>query len=85
MSGAPLLLNRKNDLQTLFWLLGMAITLPMALLSGPLAGYFLSQWLIQRWHFNSKSTIILVLLGLLGSLVQTVRIVKRMYKGSDLS
>jgi hypothetical protein len=76
-------LNKKNDLQTLFWMLGLALTLPMALLSGPLAGYFLSLWLIRRWHFDPKSTIILMLLGLLGSSIQTVRILKRMYKGSD--
>jgi hypothetical protein len=66
-------------------MLGLAITLPMVLLSGPLAGFLLSRWLIQRWNFATESTIILVLLGLLGSSIQTVRILKRLYQESKQS
>jgi len=72
----------KKDLQKLFWMLGLALTLPMVLLSGPLAGYLISQWLIGKWGWTSNTTLILVLLGLLGSAVQTVRILRLLYKGS---
>lgn len=64
-------------------MLGLAISLPMVLLSGPLAGYLFSQWLIQKWNFASESTMILVLLGLLGSSIQTVRIWTHLYQESE--
>jgi F0F1-type ATP synthase assembly protein I len=64
-------------------MLGLAMTLPMVLLSGPLAGYLISQWLIQKWHATPQLTLILVLVGLCGSAVQTVRILKLLYKGSE--
>ena len=73
----------KKDLQRLFWMLGLALTLPMALLSGPLAGYLISQWLIQKWSWAPSTTFILVLLGFAGSALQTVRILRLLYKGSE--
>ena len=72
----------KEDLQKLFWMLGLALTLPMALLSGPFAGYLISQWLIRKWHWVPATTLALMLLGLAGSAVQTVRILRLLYKGS---
>jgi uncharacterized BrkB/YihY/UPF0761 family membrane protein len=73
----------KEDLQRLFWMLGLALTLPVALLSGPFVGYLISQWLIQRWHWNPATTLVLMLLGLAGSVIQTVRILRLLYKGSE--
>jgi len=64
-------------------MLGLALTLPVALLSGPFAGYLISQWLIQRWHWSPSTTLALVLLGLAGSTIQTVRILRLLYKGSE--
>jgi len=73
----------KKDLQKLFWMLGLALTLPMVLLSGPFAGYLISHWLIRRWHWPPGTTLVFVLLGLAGSVVQTVRVLKLLYKGSE--
>lgn len=73
----------KNDLRKLFWMLGLALTLPMVLLSGPFAGYLISQWLIKRWGWTPETTLAFVLLGLVGSVIQTVRILKLLYKGSQ--
>jgi uncharacterized BrkB/YihY/UPF0761 family membrane protein len=73
----------KKDLQRLFWMLGLALTLPMVLLSGPFAGYLLSQWLIAKWDWAPGTTLALVLLGLAGSAIQTVRILRLLYKGSE--
>ncbi|HNX67917.1 MAG TPA: hypothetical protein PLL75_00555 [Candidatus Omnitrophota bacterium] len=70
----------QEDLRRLFWMLGLALTLPMVLLSGPLAGYLISRWLIQQWHFDTGLTLILTLLGLAGSTLQTVRILKQLYR-----
>ncbi len=63
-------------------MLGLAITLPMVLLSGPLAGYLISQWLIRQWHLTPKLTLILMLIGLAGSLFQTFRIIQQLYRAN---
>jgi len=73
----------KKDLQKLFGMLGLAVTLPMVLLSGPFAGYWVSQWLIIKWHWAPGTTLALMLLGLAGSIIQTVRILKLLYKKSE--
>jgi len=61
-------------------MLGLALTLPMILLSGPFAGYLISQWLIEKWGWAPGTTLALMLLGLVGSIIQTVRILKLLYK-----
>lgn len=73
----------KKDLQKLFWMLGLALTLPMVLLSGPFVGYLISQWLIRKWQWAPATTLALMLLGLAGSVIQTVRILRLLYKGSE--
>lgn len=74
--------HKKEDLSRLFWMLGVAVTLPMVLLSGPLAGFLISQWLIQTWHLSTHLTLILVLAGLAGSVVQTIRLLKQLNQGN---
>ena len=64
-------------------MLGLALTLPMVLLSGPLAGYLISRWLIVKWGWAPGVTTLLVLLGLAGSAIQTVRILRLLYKSSE--
>jgi len=73
----------KKDLRKLFWMLGLALTLPTILLSGPLAGYLISQWLISKRGWAPGTTLAFVLLGLVGSAIQTVRILRLLYKGSE--
>jgi uncharacterized BrkB/YihY/UPF0761 family membrane protein len=73
----------KKDLRKLFWMLGLALTLPMVLLSGPFAGYLLSQWLIGKWGWPPGTTLALVLLGLVGSAIQTVRILRLLYRSCE--
>jgi hypothetical protein len=72
-----------KDLQKLFGMLGLALTLPMVLLSGPFAGYLISQWLIAKWGWAPGTTLTLVLLGLIGSAVQTIRILRLLYRRSE--
>ena len=73
----------KKDLQHLFWMLGLALSLPMVLLSGPFAGYLISQWLVGKWGWAPGTTLVLVLLGLAGSVIQTVRILRLLYRRSE--
>jgi uncharacterized BrkB/YihY/UPF0761 family membrane protein len=72
-----------KDLQRLFWMLGLALTLPTVLLSGPFAGYLISQWLIGKWNWPPETTLGLVLLGFAGSAIQTVRILRLLYRSSE--
>ena len=64
-------------------MLGLALTLPMVLLSGPFAGYLISQWLIRKWGWAAATTLVCVLLGFAGSAIQAVRILRLLYKGSE--
>lgn len=64
-------------------MLGLALTLPTVLVSGPFAGYLISQWLIGKCGWPPGTTLALMLLGLAGSVIQTVRILKLLYKGSE--
>lgn len=76
-----LLAAQKNNSYRLLWMLGLALTLPMILASGPLAGYLIGYLLIE--HFGAPSYVIPVLigLGLIGSGVQTYRLIKKLNQG----
>lgn len=74
----------KKDLQKLFGMLGLALALPTVLLSGPFAGYLISQWLIEKHGWTPETTLAFMLLGLAGSVIQTVRILRLLYnKGNE--
>lgn len=78
------MLNKnKEDLGRVFRMLGLAVTLPMLLLSGPLVGYLLSEWLIRTWHLSRSLTLIFVLAGFAGSLIQAIKILKLIYQESQ--
>jgi len=65
-------------------MLGLAISLPAILISGPLAGFFLGAW-IKANHPSTDWILWFVLAGLAGSAIQTVKIIKRLYKESNES
>jgi len=73
----------KKDLQRLFGMLGLALTLPMVLLSGPFVGYLIGQWLTAKQSWPSGTILVLMLLGLAGSIIQTVRILRVLYRRSE--
>ncbi len=77
-----LLATSKEDLQRLFRMLGLAITLPAVLVSGPLAGYLFGQWSLRKWTLNQDPTMVFMLIGLAGSAVQAVRLLKRIFEES---
>ena len=59
-------------------MLGAAITLPMILVSGPIAGYVLSRYLLIRF-FNAPNALvpIFILLGFLASGVQAWQLIQK--------
>jgi hypothetical protein len=76
LPGFPLAAQNEN--YRLFWMLGLALTLPMILLSGPLAGYLISMILVNKMGLPGFLTPALMALGLVGSGLQTYRLIKKL-------
>lgn len=55
---------------------GLLLFLPVVLASGPLAGFFLGSYLEGRFRLSPYTTIILVTLGIIASIRETIRIIK---------
>lgn len=60
------------------WMMGLALTLPMIFLSGPLAGYFISNLLINKLGWPNYWMPLMMALGLLGSGLQAYRLIKKL-------
>lgn len=72
-------LTDSKDTYKLLWMLGLAITLPMILLSGPLAGYLLGEfWLVKYLGLPKQTTPILMVLGLIGSGFQSYKLIHQL-------
>ncbi len=63
----------------MFWMLGASMAIPVILASGPLAGYLLGQWLFVN-YFKLPGAWVggFVLLGFAGSVIQIVKLIRRM-------
>jgi len=75
--GIPLT-DPKGNSYRLMWMLGLALTLPMILLSGPLAGYFIGLWLVRQFNAPSAASPILMALGLAGSGWQAFQLIRKL-------
>jgi hypothetical protein len=65
-------------------MLGLALTLPMILLGGPLAGYILSEFLlVKQLGMPQMTTPIFMVLGLVGSAIQVYRIIQKLRQSSS--
>lgn len=71
--------DQKENTYRSLWMLGLAITLPMILLSGPLAGFLIGQFiLVKQFGMPSYATPVLMVLGLIGSGIQAYRLIKKL-------
>ncbi len=64
-------------------MLGLALTLPMILLSGPLVGYLIGQLLVNRFGISASATPILMALGLAGSGLQAFQLIRKLNQNSQ--
>jgi hypothetical protein len=71
-------LTDKNNNARLYWMLGIALTLPMILASGPIAGYFIGYLLIHQFHLPEFSLPLAMVLGLLGSGWQSYKLIQKL-------
>lgn len=70
---------QRNNNDKLLWMLGLAITLPMILLSGPLAGYLIGHTLlVKRFGMPAFLTPALMMVGLIGSGLQAVQLIRKL-------
>ena len=56
--------------------MGLAITIPMVLASGPLIGWFIGTWLDKKLGTTPWIFIILLILGVVASVRETIKIIK---------
>lgn len=63
--------------------MGLAITIPMMLLAGPLVGWFIGSWLDKKFGTNPWLLIILLVLGTTASVRETIKIIKEISKDDD--
>jgi hypothetical protein len=77
------LAGQKENPYKLFWMLGLALTLPMILLSGPIAGYFLGILLIRQFQLPAPLMPVCMILGLLGSGWQSAQLIRKLNKGKE--
>lgn len=57
---------------------GLALTIPMMLLAGPLVGYGMG-WLVRRWTgWGGWIEIVFLILGFVAGVRETINIIRRM-------
>lgn len=74
----------KDDSGKSFWMLGIAMMIPLILLSGPIAGYVL--WRLVGIRFlgdSAGSLFIFIALGLAASALQITRLIKRIQQSDS--
>jgi len=71
--------RRVQDNQRSMRGLAYGTTIPMALLSGPLGGYFLGSWLDAHFHWQF-ATILLIVLFTAGSFALVIEMLARLSK-----
>ena len=57
--------------------LGIVITIPTVFAVGPIVGFFIGNWIDQKWNTDPWAMITFVLLGFVASVKQVIDIIKR--------
>lgn len=80
------LTDQKDNSYRLMKMLALALTLPMILLSGPLAGFLIGQWiLVKQLGMPATLTPALMVLGLIGSGIQAFKLIQKMKESNQNS
>ena len=77
--------DQKDNSYRSMKLLALALTLPMILLSGPLAGFLIGQTLVKQLGMQAVLTPVLMVLGLIGSGIQAFRLIQKMKESNQNS
>ena len=57
--------------------MGIAITIPMVLLAGPLVGWFIGSWLDKKFGTEPWFLTIMLIMGLAAGIRQTIQLIKQ--------
>ena len=56
--------------------LGIAVTIPMVLLAGPLVGWFIGSWLDKKFGTHPWLVIIVSIMGFIAGVRQTIHMIR---------
>ncbi len=73
-------MKNKNDLYRFIKIAGFISFIPIVMVSGPLAGYILGDFLNKKLKWPAWIILILISLGFISSIIETVRIIKLVTK-----
>jgi len=59
---------------------GLALTLPFTLLSGPLVGFFIGDWLDGQFGTAPWLLVLFLVFGFVASAKETIRVIRRLSK-----
>ncbi len=68
--------NRKAALYRWIKIGGILSFIPFVLVAGPLAGHFAGSYLEHKFHFPFYTSFVLITIGFIGSVMETVRIIQ---------
>ncbi len=72
--------NKKNDLVRLAQQAGLFTSIPMIMMGGPAAGFFIGAFLDRRFSISPWGTGIGVLLGLAAGFFETIQLIRAAQK-----
>jgi len=70
----------KSDAYLLIRQIGILTSVPFILVLGPVIGYFIGNWIDNKFDIHPYATFIMVVLGFVASIKETVRIIKEAAK-----
>ncbi len=72
--------EQRESVSRLLWMLGLALTLPVILLSGPLAGFLIALVVTKQFGLPDYWVPVLCMTGLAGSGIQVYQIIRKLYR-----
>jgi len=75
-------LSGKKDFYRWVKLGGFASFIPLVLVTGPLTGFFLGDYIEKKFYPGSRWPLMLALIGLCAAIVEVIRIIRAMIKVS---
>lgn len=70
----------KSERLQIAWQVGVLTTVPFILVAGPLIGFWMGDWIDQRYATDPYGKAVLIFLGFAGSIREIVRIVQRILR-----
>ena len=67
---------QKDEFYKWIKLAGMLSYIPFVLVTGPLSGYWIGEYLIKRWHLSRGVLFFVVLMGTFVSIQEVIRIIR---------